>query len=91
MKTKQMFIVCNDLVGGKHGFIHLKCDLISKFLLTCLNASWIKLPTTHAHGSQIFLSTTHVQPTYIIYLPTTDLHITNSLLTYLHSYYQSTY
>jgi len=66
MKTKQLFIVCNDLVGGKHGFVHLKCDLMLKFSINVffkpnLNTSGIKLPTTHAHGSQIFLSTTHVQ------------------------------
>ncbi len=37
MKTKQLFIICNDLVGGKNGFIHLKCDLVLKFLLMCFS------------------------------------------------------
>ncbi len=35
MKTNQMFIVCNDFMGVKHGFHVFKCDLILKCLLMC--------------------------------------------------------
>jgi len=34
-QVSQMFIVCNDFVGDKHGFHNLKCDLVLKCLLMC--------------------------------------------------------
>jgi hypothetical protein len=35
-QVSQMFIVCNDFVGDKHGFYNLKCDLVMKCLLMCI-------------------------------------------------------
>jgi hypothetical protein len=35
-QVSQMFIVCNDFAGDKHGFHNLKCDLALKCLLMCI-------------------------------------------------------